>query len=125
MARKKNGREEPLDPVTAAREALDAATAKRDEMQQRIYSKAIAQFENELQERLARADRLACDYGLMVMQAIYDVVAKEPETARERANTAIRFSKTFADAYDLVHTGVSLEQLKEQYEQLLQDRIAA
>jgi hypothetical protein len=91
-------------------------------MQKRIYSAAITQFEGDMQERLCRADRLACDYGLAVMQAIYDVVTKEPETPRERANTAIRFTKTFMDALSLVHDGVGLEQLKEQYEQLMHGR---
>ena len=107
------------------RSAKENWAQAREDLQQRMYSAAIIKYENDMQERLARADQLACDYGLRIMQAIYDVVTKEPETERERVNLAIRYTKTFTDAYTLVHTGVGLEQLKEQYERLAQESEAA
>ncbi len=92
-------------------------TAAREDLQQRMYSEALIKYEGDMQERLSRADQLATDYGLAVMQAIRDVVMNEPETKRERVNLAIRYTKTFTDAYNLVHTGVGMEQLMEQVEQ--------
>lgn len=92
--------------------------AKREEFQGRIYREAIEKFEGQLSERLCRADRLAVDVGLAVMQAIHDVLMQEPETQRERVNLAIRYTKTFTDALSLVHTGVGIEQLRERLDGL-------
>jgi hypothetical protein len=102
------------------RSADENWTAAREAVQHRMYKEAIIKYEGAMQEKLCRADQLAVDYGLAVMQAIIDVVTKEPETERERVNLAIRYTKTFGDAYALVHTGIGIEQLKEQFD--LEDR---
>lgn len=92
----------------------------RQEAQQRIYQDVCQRFEGELAEKLSRADKLAVDTALLIMQTIHDALADVTLERKERLALAAKYTRVLHEAMSILHTGYGTEFEMERLEQLEQ-----
>ncbi len=92
------------------------------EAQARIYRDACERFEGELAEKLSRADKLAVDTALLIMQEIHDALEDPTLERKERLQLANKYTRVMEAAMSLLHRGYGVELDMERLEELQQLR---
>jgi hypothetical protein len=92
----------------------------RREAQERIFRDACQRFEGELAEKLSRADKLAVDTALLIMQTIHDALADVTLERKERLALAAKYTRVLHEAMSILHTGYGTEFEMDRLEQLEQ-----